>query len=188
MSYINKHLNDTLCNNINKSVMFLLSLCYHYIILILLDLAVLAAFIHPASHFADWSASGQNQKPAGGSRPPEEDTAGRVRLRWQEVSPVGGSPSKTCTPQLLFLFFPVLSVSLRLYSYFSGGDRHKMERLKNRKDQLHPFKWVSPLFYSLGTATSLLFPSDKIPPPEWLSEGKHVMETDSLCVCFLLWA
>ncbi|XP_075906394.1 extracellular sulfatase Sulf-1 isoform X3 [Nelusetta ayraudi] len=25
-------------------------------------------------------------------------------------------------------------------SYFSGGDRHKAERLKNRKDQLHPFK------------------------------------------------
>lgn len=68
---------------------------------LLLCLCILATFIHPASHIADRSASGQNQKPAGGSRPSEEDAAGRVRLRRQEVSQ--GSPSKTSTPELLLL-------------------------------------------------------------------------------------
>lgn len=40
--------------------------------------------------------------------------------------------------------FCLLCFSVYKPSYYNKGDRNKAERLKNRKDQLHPFKWVSP--------------------------------------------
>lgn len=111
------------------------------LLLLLLCFNILAAFIQPDSHFADRSASGQNQKPAGGSGPPEEDAAGRMRLRWQEVSM--GSASEISTLQLILLLVLSGSMSLRLFLQLLQRRRQTQDGAVEEQERSAPSVQVS---------------------------------------------